>query len=91
MILSHDAFNTTSTWRSIIVVPVSSSARQAARGPTAVPLTAGTGGLRVDSVALCHQITTLDRAKLTTRLGALGAQELAWVEDGVKAALDLPE
>ena len=91
VILSNDGFNRTPGWRSIIVVPVSSSARQAARGATAVPLPAGVGGLNQDSVALCHQITTLDRAKLTSLLGALGAGELAAIEAGVRAALDLPE
>lgn len=91
IVLSNDGFNRTPGWRSIIVVPVSSSARQAARGATAVPLRAGSGGLTQDSVALCHQITTLDRAKLTVLLGTLGEGELSAVEDGVRAALDLPE
>ena len=45
IVLSHDAFNKVPTWRSVIVVPVSSSLRQAGRGPTAVPLPAGVGGL----------------------------------------------
>jgi mRNA-degrading endonuclease toxin of MazEF toxin-antitoxin module len=38
---------------------------------------------------VCHQLTTLDRAKLTRRLGALPADILAAVEVGIKAALDL--
>jgi mRNA-degrading endonuclease toxin of MazEF toxin-antitoxin module len=38
---------------------------------------------------VCHQVTTLDRAKLVTRWGALDAAELAAVEDGLRAALDL--
>jgi mRNA-degrading endonuclease toxin of MazEF toxin-antitoxin module len=41
------------------------------------------------SVALCHQVTTLDRAKLTRKLGQLPAPLLAQVEDGLKAALAL--
>ena len=65
VVVSHDAFNQTPNWLSIIVVPVSTSRRQAARGPTAVPLTKGSGGLKTDSCAICHQVTTLDRAKLT--------------------------
>jgi mRNA-degrading endonuclease toxin of MazEF toxin-antitoxin module len=40
-------------------------------------------------VAVCHQITTLDRAKLTERLGALSPTALAAVEGGLRAALDL--
>ena len=89
IVVSHDGFNTTPGWRSVIVVPVSTSGKQAARGPTAVPLAKSTGGLRKDSVALCHQVTTLDRGKLTKRLGSLSPDEMTRVEDGVKGALDL--
>jgi len=46
---------------------------QARRGPTAVPLARGWVGLRAPSVALCIQVTTLDRAKLSERLGVLPA------------------
>ncbi|HEY7365167.1 MAG TPA: type II toxin-antitoxin system PemK/MazF family toxin [Methylomirabilota bacterium] len=89
IIVSHDGFNQTPTWRSVIVVPLTTSDAQARRGPTAIPLTPGTGGLKEDSVALCHQVTTLDRAKLTERIGVLPAAALARVEDGLRTALDL--
>ena len=36
IVMSHDAFNQVPSWQSVIVVPVSTSGRQAARGPTAV-------------------------------------------------------
>jgi len=70
-VISHDAFNQTPGWRSIIVVPMSTSVAQAGRGPSAVLLSQGAAGLSQDSVALCHQVTTLDRAKLTQRIGEL--------------------
>jgi len=89
VIISHDGFNEAPGWRSLIVVPVSTVAAQAQRGPTAVPLLEGAGGLRRAGVALCHQVTTLDRAKLTHRLGALREDALARIEEGLKAALDL--
>jgi mRNA interferase MazF len=89
IVISHDAFNQTQGWRSIIVVPLSTSAAQAGRGPSAVPLAQGTAGLDRDSVALCHQVTTLDRSKLTQRIGELNSTELRQVEDGIKAAMDL--
>ena len=89
MILSHDGFNQAPNWRSVIVVPISTSASQRGRGPTAIPLPNGFGGLSRDSIAVCHQITTLDRAKLTRKLGDLPSRALEWVELGVKAALDM--
>lgn len=89
VVVSHDAFNDAPGWRSVIVVPLSTSAAQARRGPTAVGFASGAGGLVQASVALCHQVTTLDRAKLTERAGALSSLELAALEDGLRAALDL--
>ena len=89
IVVSHDAFNETDTWRSIIVVPVSTAAKQAARGPTSVALPKGAGGLTQNSVAICHQVATLDRAKLKRKLGSLTSNELTRVEVGVKASLDL--
>jgi mRNA-degrading endonuclease toxin of MazEF toxin-antitoxin module len=89
LVVSTDGFNAIDSWRSVIVIPCSTSDRQRARGPTAVPLRKGAGGLRKGSVAVCHQITTLDRDKLITRWGALGADDLAAVEAGILAALDL--
>ena len=89
IVVSHDGFNQVPTWRSVIVVPVSTSETQARRGPTAVPLASGVGGLRVPSVALCHQVTTLDRAKLRERLGTLPHDALIELEEGLRASLDL--
>ena len=54
-----------------------------------VSLAQGTGGLPAECVALCHQITTLDRSKLTQRIGALPEPDLLAVEDGIRAAVDL--
>jgi mRNA-degrading endonuclease toxin of MazEF toxin-antitoxin module len=38
---------------------------------------------------MCHQVTTLDRAKLTKRVGSLPSVPLCEVEEGLKAAMDL--
>lgn len=89
VIVSHDGFNTAATWSSIIVVPLSTSAAQAARGPTAIRLPRGAAGLGRESVALCHQVTTLDRTKLTTRVGTLPRDLLEAVGEGLRAAMEL--
>lgn len=89
IVISHDGFNQTLSWRSVIVIPLSTSPTQAGRGPTAVPIPQGASGLKRESVALCHQVTTLDRAKLTKKIGLLTAETLVLVEEGLKAALDL--
>ena len=89
VVVSHDGFNLAPSWKSVIVVPVSTSKAQEERGPTAIPLPQGAGGLKHSSVALCHQVTTLDRGKLTKRVGALPSYLLRVVEGGLRAALDL--
>jgi mRNA interferase MazF len=89
IVISHDGFNQTPGWRSIIVVPISTSASQGSRGPTVVEIPAGAGGLPKTSFAVCHQVTTLDRAKLTKTIGTLPAQTVREVEDGLRAAMDL--
>lgn len=70
-VLSHDGFNQTPGWRSVIVVPVTTSTAQSKRGPTVVEPPRGAGGLAAMSFAICHQVTTFDPAKLTKRLGSL--------------------
>ena len=89
ILVSHDGFNQVPGWRSVIVVPVSTAAAQAGRGPTAVGLSSGAGGLTRDSVAICHQVTTLDRAKLVQRIGVLDSQTLIRIDNGLKASLQL--
>jgi mRNA interferase MazF len=89
IVVSHDGFNRTPGWRSIIVVPLSTSASQGRRGLTVVEIPGGAAGLPKTSLAVCHQVTTLDRAKLTKKIGALPSESLKVVEEGLKAALDL--
>ncbi len=89
VVLSHDAFNQTSNWNSVIVVPCSTSAQQAKRTPTVVSLAKGIGGLPQDCVAVGHQITTLDRSKLQQQIGLLPDLELRTIERAVLNALDI--
>ena len=89
IVVSNDGFNEASSWRSIIVVPITTSASQGRRGPTVVELLLGAGGTPKASFAVCHQVTTLDRSKLTQKLGVLSPADVYAVEEGLKAAMDL--
>ena len=89
IVLSSDAFNTVPTWRSVVVVPLTTSERQLRIGPSAIAMPAHAAQLPSASVALCHQITALDRATLVEALGVLPANVLREVERGVMAALDI--
>lgn len=87
VVVSHDGFNQTENWRTIIVVPVSTSLSQARRELTAIPLFEGEGGLTRDSVALCHQVTTLDKSKVKEKLGSLSSTEMNEIETGLMEAM----
>ena len=89
ILVSHDGFNQTPGRRSVIVVPISTSASQGKRGPSVVELPGGSAGLPKASFAVCHQVTTLDRAKLTRKAGTLPPDLLREVEGALKAAMDL--
>lgn len=89
IVVSHNGFNQVPNWKSIIVVPISTSTSQAKRSLTTPVLPVGTASLSTSSVALCHQVTTLDRSKFREKLGELPADVMNSVEDGLKAALDL--
>ncbi len=89
IVVSNDGFNRAAGWRSLIVVPLSTSGLQGKRGPTIIEIPAGAAGLARTSVAICHQVTTLDRTKLSKRVGVLPADLADAVNQALKAALDL--
>lgn len=89
IVVSNDGFNRLPAWRSVIVVPVSTSIAQARRGPTVFEIPSGVAGLAKPSVAVCHQVTTLDRAKLSKQIGLLPPDLVNDLDERLQAALDL--
>ncbi len=89
IVVSHDSLNEIDSWRSFVIVPLTTSSRQARRGPSAIPIAAGEGGLEQDSVALCHQVTTLDQRKFGEQIGILPDVVMQAVTGGLIAALDI--
>ncbi len=77
IVVSHDGFNQAPAWKSIIVIPISTSASQGERGLTVVEIPGGTAGLPRTSFAVCHQVTTLDRAELTIGQARIGKYKSA--------------
>ncbi len=89
VIVSNDGFNSVPNWRSVIVVPVTTSKRQAGRGPTTVSIVTRASNPTEDSIAVCHQITTLDRSKIKDHIGTLTEASIRAIEKGIAAACDL--
>lgn len=88
IIVSHDEMNQNSSWRTVVVVPLSTSENQMRRGDVLV-IPRGTGGLTADSVVLFHQVTTIDRRRLRTHVGTLDTETIAQVDKGLLKVLAL--
>jgi mRNA interferase MazF len=86
VLVSHQRFNSSTHWKSLIVVPVSSQPRIS---PTVVVLPKNTVGLQEESYVLCHQVTVLDRSKLRNIVGHLEPEVLNEVEKGMLEALGI--
>lgn len=63
----------------ILVIPLTTNLKMQ-KLPTCVFVPVGEGGLRQDSVALCHQMRALDKDGLVERWGALPPARMAEIE-----------
>ena len=90
IVVSTDAFNEAKGWRSITVVPLTSSERWQAPSPTTLLFEAGEFGLPKKCAALAHQITTIDRDKIVGgKIGSLSPAKLAELDQAIKNYLHL--
>ena len=89
VVVMHEGFLEVSTWFSVVVVSVSTSKNQLRRSLSVIDVAGQESGLEEASVALCHQVTTLDKRKFGRKLGALTAVQLLELEAGLKFALHL--
>ncbi len=87
LVVSSDDFNQ-STIATIIIAAITSNLRLA-EAPGNVRLRRREGGVPKASVVNISQIFTIDRARLTERLGSLSRDRLQSVESGLRLALSL--
>jgi len=86
VIVQRDVANAASS--TIIVCPIT-DAHGRKTGITNVPVPVGTAGLTKGSVIVCNEVRSIDRSRLQGRLGRLGPEEIAAVDRGLRAILDL--
>jgi mRNA interferase MazF len=72
----------------VIVAAVTSRIHKA-KLPTHIEVAAGTCGLDRDSVVLCEQVRTIDKARLCERLGMLTPQQMRQVGEAIAVSLGL--
>ena len=88
LVISADPFNRSSIF-TVIVLSITSNVRLA-NAPGNVLLSAKRTGLAHDSVANVSQLATLDKSRLTERIGPLPESLMRRVEDGLRTVLSLP-
>jgi len=66
----------------VLAIPLTTNLRRAAL-PSCVQIAQGEGGLISASVALCHQLRVLDKARLQRKLGTVSEATLAALESRV--------
>lgn len=81
VVLSITPLNT--KLRQVGVVPLSSSAK------VLPPVVVGVPSAGPDSVALCHQLRTIDKMRITKFLGELSAADMVAVETAVRQVYGL--
>jgi mRNA interferase MazF len=74
--------------RTVVVIPFTTNLKRAEL-PSNVLVSAGVGGLKQDSVALCSQIRVLDKSRLTARLGKLSDEWMEKIQDTLAFVLDM--
>ena len=81
LVLTVDAIN--AVRRTVGVVPLSTSPS------VAEPLVVSVSSIAPNSVALCDQLRAVDKKKISNRIGAVTADELALVEKSVMTVFGL--
>ena len=90
IVISSNAFNEVSSWRSITVLPLTSAERWLEPRATTVILNKGEANLPRKSAALAHQLTTVDRSKLMGQaVGKLSDELMTEVEKAVLNYLEI--
>ncbi len=89
IIVSTDAFNNIKSWQSLSVVPLTSAKHWLKPSPTVVVLEKGEANLPKVSAALAHQITTIDRSKLLTKVGTVSIEVLEQLEKAIMNYLSI--
>jgi mRNA interferase MazF len=88
VVISRDAINRSSPV--VVIVPFTEAANKTKIYPSHVRFQVGTGGLTLESIAICEQVRAINKTRLKDLLGKLTRSELASIEAAVKITLDLP-
>lgn len=86
LVYQNDVVNRFTT--TVVTIPFTTNLRRASV-PSCYLVRRGDGGLTSDSVALCHQIRVLDKARLQRRLGAVEETTMTAIDSRVLFTLGI--
>ncbi len=89
IIVSHNSFNKQSKWKSITIIPLTSSERWLKGSPSTVLFDKDESGLNKRCAALTHQITTIDKSKCVGLIGKCSVKKLALLDQAISNYLYL--
>lgn len=72
-----------------VIVALISTCLYKAKYPTHVVIERGQAGLNEPSVILCEQIRTVDKSRLTDKMGCLDVDDMKKLDKALKISLDL--
>ncbi len=87
LVFQNDVINKYTT--TVLAIPLTTNLRRASL-PSCIQISKGEGGLARDSVALCHQLRVLDKARLMKKIGTVSSQTIAAIEGCVKFTTGMP-
>ena len=87
VVVSRDALNQFSPV--VIVASITDAATKKKIYPSHVKVSAGTGGLTMDSIVVCEQVRAITKTRLKRMLGKFDKATMASIETALKITLDL--
>jgi len=88
VIVSRDAINNSSSV--VVIASITDAANKKRIYPSHVQVTAGTGGLSINSIVVCEQIRAISKTRLKRSLGKFERAIMTRIDAALKITLDLP-
>ena len=87
VVVSRDALNKFSPV--VVIAPITDAANKKKIYPSHVKVSAGVGGLTLDSIVICEQVRAINKTRLRRALGKFDRPTLTSIEAALKITLDL--
>jgi mRNA interferase MazF len=88
VVVSRDALNQFSPV--IVVCSITDAANKKKFYPSHVKVSAGLGGLTLDSIIVCEQVRAISKTRLRRQMGKFDRNVMASLDAALKITLDLP-